>query len=702
MSDVTFEKQLGFYPYGVQYYRAPTPLPEEWEVDLKEISKIGYTHIQLRPQWRWHERERDHALWDDLDRLFDLAHKFGLRVILKPMLETVPDWVFDELDGTRIGFHGIPISPYAHGAFYVGGWLPCFDNPQVVRAASSFVRRMVERYHNHPALWFYDAWNEPVSRPLGQCQCRHSVKSYQDWLRRRFKTVDALNNFAGKGWSSFESIRPPSSAADHFEMFMWRQWAVYAISQHVRFVSDAIRQADANAFIMAHAGGPSVVQDVAAACSDDLLNMQQVDRYGTSFNIPLNPITLADHAFPDYESDWIRRVDPLYWCHEFYTNHDNWCKTPDCNTLRRLIWMAISGGAAGFTFWQYRSERVGCETNGYGIREIDGSPTERSGVTDSIAMILKDNGARLAGTQRIPSQVALLYHRESDLISRIQDMHARDIMLENISVDYPYKKRLAISHALFLQAGETADWVVPGDDLSRFKVLHAGCVEIMDSSTADWLQEYVDSGGVLVVEFPFACRDSNTWVSKERPNNGLEDLLGCRETRRVTVDMEEEHKAIFENGIFLTPFDWRMDLEPCGNDAEILAQWSDGAVAAVCHKYGKGKVFSFGASFSSSYVHCPDKNPSSIINQVLESAGLHPHADAPAGVWVRRRRGDDHEVWFVFNVSDKTERLSLPATPNSVWDCNRAEMDGRILTLAPGSAWVGEMPLSRVNTDIES
>jgi beta-galactosidase GanA len=610
------------------------------------------------------------------------------------MLETAPDWVFDELGGTRIGFHGIPISPFAHGAFYVGGWLPCFDNPQVAQAASGFVIRMVERYRSHPALWFYDAWNEPVSRPLGQCQCEHSVKSYQKWLENRFKTIDALNSFAGKGWASFEDIRPPSSAADYFEMFMWRQWAVRAVSEHVGLVSQAIRKADSDAFIMAHAGGPSVVQDVVAACSDDLLNAQKVDRYGTSFNIPLNPVTLTDHAYPDYESDWLRRVDRLYWCHEFYPNHDNWCKTPDCKTLRRLIWMAVSGGAAGFTFWQYRSERIGCETNGYGLREIDGTATERSMVADSVAAVLNEHGSRLAGTERIPSQVAVLYHRESDLISRIQGMRAPNIILESISVDHPYKDRLHVSHALFLNAGETVDWVVPGDDLSGYKVLHVGCVEIVDAAMANWLREYVDSGGNLIVEFPFACRDSNTWVSAKRPNNGLEDLLGCREMKREKVKTDAECKAFFENGIYLTPCDWQIGLEP-HDGAEVLARWNDGTAAVVSHKYGRGKVYSFGASFSSSYVHSPDTVPSSIINQILDSAGLHPHMGTPAGVWVRRRRGADYEVWFIFNVSDRAERLPLPATPNSIWDCNGVEMDSNALILTPGAAWVGEMPLCR-------
>ena len=42
---------MDFFPYGVQYYRQPTPLPSEWKEDLKNIKDAGYTHIQLRPQW---------------------------------------------------------------------------------------------------------------------------------------------------------------------------------------------------------------------------------------------------------------------------------------------------------------------------------------------------------------------------------------------------------------------------------------------------------------------------------------------------------------------------------------------------------------------------------------------------------------------------------------------------------------------------
>lgn len=183
------------------------PLPEERAEDLREIARCHHTHVQFRPQWRWHERIRGKYYWDDLDSLCDLAHENGLRVIIKSMLETAPDWFFNELDGFRIGFHHRPVEPISHAAFYVGDRLPCFDNPQVRQTAFEFNRHLAKRYKDYPALWFFNAWNEPRSRPLGECHCSHSVISYRKWLTERFGSIEALNDAYGKTWSSFDTVQ---------------------------------------------------------------------------------------------------------------------------------------------------------------------------------------------------------------------------------------------------------------------------------------------------------------------------------------------------------------------------------------------------------------------------------------------------------------------------------------------------------------
>jgi beta-galactosidase len=694
MQTKTFEEQLDFYPYGVQYHRAPTPLPEEWEGDLKEIKRVGFTHIQLRPQWRWHERNQGSAVWDDLDRLFDLAHKNQLRVVLKPMLETAPDWVFEKgVSGSRIGIHGVPISPIAHGAYYVGGWWPCFDNPHVVRAASDFVARMVRRFKDHPALWFYDAWNEPVSRPVGQCQCEHSIASYRNWLREKYGTIENLNNFFGKAWTSFETLRPPVVHEDYTELFIWRQWAAWSIAEQVKFVADTIKKNDPKSFVIVHIGQSSVTQDPVWATSDDLLNAKMTDRYGTSFWVPLHPATPTDHAHPDYQSDWLRRVDPSYWCHEFYTNHANWCRPPEPKNLNRLIWMAIAGGAAGFTFWQYRSERVGNETNGYGCRNIDGSPSPRSEVTDGIAKTLTKFGSKLVGTKRDPSPVGLVYHRQSDLILRIQesnsDWGSGGLAVEKGCGDYSYKKAIKAAHALYLANGQTVDWVVPGDNLSAIKLLHLTCMEMIDDVTAKWLTEYVRNGGRLIIEFPFACRDERTWVTHSIPSSGLQTLLGCYELNRIVTLPELTDIAAFSAGQKITAKKWRIDLKP--TTAAPIAHWQDGAAAAVKNTFGKGTVYALGINLSLAYSDTWTDPAVNILAGFLQEAGLPTGFDPQ--LWVRKRKAPGREIWFVFNIANTDKKLALPAKPREIWQESGCTLKGQDLTLTPGSAWIAEMPL---------
>ncbi|MHB1458461.1 MAG: beta-galactosidase [Armatimonadota bacterium] len=673
---------------------APVPPADEWAEDIKSIAVAGYTHIQFRPQWAWHERIRGTYTWDDLDELFDLAYENRIRVVLKPMLETTPNWVFAELEGARIGFGGIPIGPFNHPGYYVGGWMPCFDNPAVRRSASDFICQLVNRYHRHPALWYYDAWNEPRSRPLGQCQCLHSIASYRKWLESHFGNIEQLNVFLGKAYTSYDMLRPPQNSWDYIEMYLWRQWAAYAVSEHVRFASDAIHNTDPNARVIAHVGCCSVFQDPACDASDDMLNAKTVDRYGTSFPINLDPSTPIEHANPDYISDWLRRVDPLYWCHEFYPNGADWCRPPQNDVLNRLIWMAISGGASAFTFWEYKSTRQGgnAGTNGWGLREIDGSQTERGLVADKIAAALKKHGSKLAGTTRIPSKIALLYNRESDLLARVQEMTGgwNNSNHENESTSYYYKRAIKAAHAIYLACGKTVDWVIPKDDLSNVSLLHVTASEMIDADAADWLKDYVHKGGCLVVEYPFACRDSNIWVSKHRPNHTLDDLTGCRETRRMVESNNIADIAKFQDNITITARRWRIDLMPLGG--EIIATWQDGAVAAVKHSYGKGTVYTLGVNVSLGFSDTFDDPAINLFTYLIDEAKIVPDFIQEKGLWVRRRIGNDREIWFVFNISDSINKLELPCKPVEIWQGPDIATN-LSLQLLPGETWVSEMPL---------
>ena len=128
--------------HGTQYYRSPTPLPEEWEEDIANLGDYNLDAFQIRINWRWNERVEGVYDFSDVDRLMVLAEKYNRKVIIKFLLVCAPQYVFDKYEGTRIGPRGELLRGGSHGAFY-GGWRPCFTNP-LVQAAARRRRRMTD------------------------------------------------------------------------------------------------------------------------------------------------------------------------------------------------------------------------------------------------------------------------------------------------------------------------------------------------------------------------------------------------------------------------------------------------------------------------------------------------------------------------------------------------------------------------------
>jgi len=184
---------------GVQYYRQPTPLPGEWDRDLGNIRGMGFDVIQLRPQWRWHERNEGELDFADLDRLFDLAEKHKLKVLFKFLLPAGPEWLFDRYDAYRVRPNG---------------------------ERNRFIRAAVRRYRDRPNLLAWHAWNEPRSRPADDCACPDSMAKYRAWLAERFGTIEAFNDFtglavSGKG-ADFGAVKAPVNPGDYAGWLLFR------------------------------------------------------------------------------------------------------------------------------------------------------------------------------------------------------------------------------------------------------------------------------------------------------------------------------------------------------------------------------------------------------------------------------------------------------------------------------------------------
>jgi len=670
-------KQLPDLAVAVQYYRQPTPLPEEWDRDLANIKKMGIEIIQLRPQWRWHERNEGELNFDDIDRLFDLAERHGLKVLFKFYLPAGPQWLFDNYDAYRRTPTGEIIQPITCGSVYVGGLMPCFDKDLVRKKANPFIREAVRRYKDRPNLLAWNAWNEPRSRPAADCACEDSMKKYRAWLKRRFGTIEKFNRFAGLAVSGkgadFSGVKAPTSYHDYVGWLLFRTWRAEMIADRLKWVAGEIREIDEAHVVMCHVGFCSALQDVLEDTSHDYLNAQPFDLFGSSCPNRPDDLPLLEHQPEAYQAatldlicSRLRGVSDPFWINEIYGNRGMYVEPLTPAYLRQTTYHAVAGGAKGIVYWQYRSERLANESNDAGLTHINGGPTDRSREVERVVRVLRKHQNELGPAVPPRGAVGILYDFSSDLISRIAAAAPGPVQVEQgWREDYPYKMSLRGIHLALWELDVQAD-VVPSEEIERllgYRVAYLPCPRMIPDEQAKVLAKFVERGGLLISEPSPGMRDPNGWVSPDVPPHPLDELFGCREVRRV-LTQEDKVLTVGSRKIVCPPDVFLATLERKGTQPKAIGRWDDGA-AIVSHARGKGRTVLLGAPLGEVYFRTRQSAVLDWISGILrhEKVAIEKLLDTrKEDVRVRRLvRKDGSEIVFIFNHRKKRERVAIRA-----------------------------------------
>ena len=656
---------------GVHYYRAPTPLPAEWDEDLDRIKEMGFDFVQVRPQWRWHERNEGELQFDDLDVLFDLAHGHGLKVLCKFFLPCAPQWLFEKYDAYRVTPDGHIMRPITLGAMYIGGFAPCFDKDLVREKADPFIRATVARYRGHPALMAWNAWNEPRSRPAADCACKESMAKYREWLQSRFGTVEDFNRqlglaMSGKG-PDFSAMEPPSVYADYTGWLLFRTWRAEMVADRLRWVAEEIRKADDAHPIMIHSGFASVLQDALEDTTSDYLNSRHVDLYGSSCpnrvaDMPLLAVqpTAYEAATTDLLCARLRGLGKPFWINEIYGNQAMCLEPTPASYFRQTTYHAIASGAKGIIYWQYRSERLSSESFDAGLTTVSGEPTERSREVARVARLLKDNERSIDNAEVPKATVAIPYDYQSDLMSRIETAApGMGDFPQGVKEAYPYKSALRGMHLALWELDLQIE-VVPAEEYERlldYRVVYLPCPRMLAPEQMEVLQKFVEKGGLLISEPSPGLRDTNGWINPHVPPRPLDTLMGGREASRTYIQTEKTlvtacGEVVCPPELFVT------SLEPAeggngGDSTEVIAHWEGGAAAIISHRCGKGRVIYLGAPLGEVYFHTRDAVILAWLRGVLEAEHIEIGGltnTRQEDVRVRRLLGKDgSEILFLFN-----------------------------------------------------
>lgn len=662
-------KKFNAFVFGTQYYRPPTPTMEEWEEDLINIQHAGFDSIKIWMMWRWHARRRDTFEWQDTDELFRLCGKLGLKINVNFILDAAPDWVYDLHQCHRINHKGEKVNHIALGAVYIGGVTPCFDNPNVRKEAEKFIEAAVNRYKNNKILMGWDVWNEPRYLTISkvgnpgyadlECWCGHSIASYRNWLKENYNTVDHLNRSLGKAWSEWNTVLPPTRVDDYTEMLVWRRWCMDNITGQIRWAYDTVKKFDPHQPAFCHVGGCSVIQWAGSDPSDDYANAAAVDFYGSSLPCDENPWTAAMIC------DWMRAVSPYYWINEVYSSDPHWRNKITAEHLRVRTWTAIAHGAKGILYWQYKPERLGNESNGYGLVHMDGTSTGRLDEVASIAAKIQQYGDVLVKLKPVQADVGIIYDVNSDILSNIEKIAG--------AADYGYKEGIHGAYALLWRNNIPVDWIpsaaISLEYISKYKVVYLPVPLILDEVKPHILMQYIENGGVLISEASPGIRDAKGWVSREVPGHGLQHVFGCVETERhqfkdthiMELELDGKHISFKTNQVIAK-------LSP--REAAVIGKWEDGSCAATENRYGKGKAVLLGTYIGAAYKSLKDSSLINAWKELLMHSGMENSFQVEGSdcISVRTLAFDQTTVIAIINAGTDKKSVKIRHNRNEQWN----------------------------------
>ncbi len=444
---------------------------------------------------------------------------------------------------------------------------------------------IAQRFGHDPNVIGWQIGNEYTDESFDDA----TRKQFQDFLRNKYKTLDALNqHWATAYWSQtydrWDEIplnaggNNPGLMLDH-RHFVTQTWRSFQQDQIA-----AIRPlAGKRQFITTNIGGLGWSDNWDHYAMTEDLDLASWDDY-----VGTGHLNVARNAFMnDFVRGWKQQN---FWVMETQPGFVNWSLVNNSlnrGETRALAWQTVGHGADALLYWQWRSALNGQEQYHGAVIGPDGSPLPLYDEVQQIGREFQKTSAAIAGTSPT-ADVAILADYDSRWAIDFQ-LHNRNYDQLEVLLDY--------YQALAAQ-GRTVDVISANAPLLKYKLVVAPSLNVISQSLAEHLIEYVRAGGHLILGPRSGMKDEFNSLDSHRQPGPLADALGGRVEQFYALDAPI---PITDGSTSGTATIWAEQLSSKNPDTKTLLHygksngWLDDQPAVLSRALGSGSITYIGA-----------------------------------------------------------------------------------------------------------
>jgi len=630
----------GKFIFGVDYY--PEHWEEsQWEKDAAMMQAAGINFVRLA-EFAWVKMEPAEGRFDLawLDRALKVLNAHGIKAVLGTPTASPPAWLMAKYpDIAAMDENGVRYR-YGSRRNY------CLHNPNFIAATRRIVTAMAEHYKKHPGVIGWQIDNE-----LGEPYCYDAVcrAAFQKWCRVKYQSLDALNKAWGTifwghtylswaeiplPWNTLYKAFNPSLALDY------RRFHSEATRDYLRLQVDILRQI---------APGQAITHNAMGMYDGiDYSDLHTVLDFVAWDNYPMFA-DQANYAGPGLSHDLMRGTKPKqnFMVMEQQSGLPGWTtfwgRQAAPGLFRVWDYQSVAHGADGVCHFRWRTSRYGTEQYWQGILDQDSYPNARYQTVSRTGKELGQLTDLLRGS-RVVSSVALLVSPDTRWAFQIQPPVK----------DFNYNQQLHHYYDAFRHAGISVDVLFPRSDFSKYKVIVAPALFVLDESLVEKLTTFVKNGGTLVLSYRTGVKDQHNVFTNQTLPGPLAELAGVA-IHDYDPQVGQEQEVVATDGTHWPARVWFDILDP--TTAQTLATYGKGyyagKAAATLNRLGNGTVFYIGTEFSSPEPYAR------LVDFIAKEAGLPQLAGLPQGVEFAVREKPGKKIIFLLNYTENPQKVTL-------------------------------------------